>query len=578
MAALAHVLGRLADRDVRRVRLRRAREVDRGLREVQPRLRQADVLDRLRRRDRDEQRLRVGVADVLGREHDHAPHDEARVLAALEHRREVVDRRLHVARARRLDPGRDEVVVARRRPCRRRAAACAPRRRRGAPRARTPSARAVSTDSSRMFSALRASPPARVAISSSTSGGTSASSAAAPRRTTSTQRLDRVRLELVDLRAREQRRVHLEVRVLGRRADQRHEALLDAGQQRVLLRLVEAVDLVEEEDRPPAARAEPLARPLRAPRARSRPSPRPPRAPRTRRRSSARRSARASSCPSRAARRGSSTARGPARSRAAARGPARHVLLADEVVERRRPQPLRERRGRAEPAARGLAEEVTHAGSMLSVDERVERGLGRSARTSASPRGSRRCRTSSSSVLDVGAGRAVLDLATGTGEVAFRARAPGRGVTGDRHRRADAREGARAAPSEEGVDDHVRPRRRRVPAVRGRAASTSLVSNFGARLRARPRERRRRARRASPARAAGSASPPGSRTRSSASSTAASPRSRSRAARRTSGAARTTSRTCSATTSSSSSRTGRSGSRPTRARRSGSSSRSRRRR
>ena len=48
------------------------------------------MLDRVCRRDSDEQRLRVGVADVLGGEHDHPPRDEARVLAALEHRRQVV--------------------------------------------------------------------------------------------------------------------------------------------------------------------------------------------------------------------------------------------------------------------------------------------------------------------------------------------------------------------------------------------------------------------------------------------------------------------------------------------------------
>ena len=57
------------------------------------------------------------------------------------------------------------------------------------------------------------------------------------------------RVELVDARARDQRRVDLEVRVLGGRADQRDQALLHRGQQRVLLGLVEAVDLVEEEDR-----------------------------------------------------------------------------------------------------------------------------------------------------------------------------------------------------------------------------------------------------------------------------------------------------------------------------------------
>ena len=47
----------------------------------------------------------------------------------------------------------------------------------------------------------------------------------------------------------EQGRVDLEVGVLGRRADQRHQPLLHRGQERILLGLVEAVDLVEEEDR-----------------------------------------------------------------------------------------------------------------------------------------------------------------------------------------------------------------------------------------------------------------------------------------------------------------------------------------
>ena len=49
-------------------------------------------------------------------------------------------------------------------------------------------------------------------------------------------------------------RVDLEVRVLGGGADQRDQARLHHGQQRVLLRLVEAVDLVEEQDRAAAVR------------------------------------------------------------------------------------------------------------------------------------------------------------------------------------------------------------------------------------------------------------------------------------------------------------------------------------
>ena len=69
------------------------------------------------------------------------------------------------------------------------------------------------------------------------------------------------RAELVQPAAREQRADHVVVRVLGRRADERHEPRLDDGQQRVLLRLVEAVDLVEEQDRALPVRAEPLAGP-----------------------------------------------------------------------------------------------------------------------------------------------------------------------------------------------------------------------------------------------------------------------------------------------------------------------------
>ena len=174
-----------------------------------------------------------------------------------------------------------------------------------------------------MFSALRASPPARWAISSCSSAGISDAECRRAAAHDLEQCLVRVRLQLVDLRAREQRGVHLEVRVLGRRADQRDEPLLDARQQRVLLRLVEAVDLVEEQDRALTARAEPLARTrqhLTHVRHRRR----------NRRqlferrsRSRRRRFARASSSPNRAARRGSSTERGPARSRVATPDPAR---------------------------------------------------------------------------------------------------------------------------------------------------------------------------------------------------------------------------------------------------------------
>ena len=57
-----------------------------------------------------------------------------------------------------------------------------------------------------------------------------------------------------DFRARQQRRVHFERRVLGRRADEDDVARLDVRQKRVLLRFVEAMDLVDEDDRLRSAR------------------------------------------------------------------------------------------------------------------------------------------------------------------------------------------------------------------------------------------------------------------------------------------------------------------------------------
>ncbi len=49
------------------------------------------------------------------------------------------------------------------------------------------------------------------------------------------------------LAARQQGGIDLEARVLGRRADQGHGAVLDKGQEAVLLRAIEAVDLVHEQ-------------------------------------------------------------------------------------------------------------------------------------------------------------------------------------------------------------------------------------------------------------------------------------------------------------------------------------------
>ena len=74
------------------------------------------------------------------------------------------------------------------------------------------------------------------------------------------------RIELVHVRARDQRRVDLEVGVLRRGSDQGDEAVLDGRQERVLLGLVEAVDLVDKHHAALAEHAQPVLRVRESPR------------------------------------------------------------------------------------------------------------------------------------------------------------------------------------------------------------------------------------------------------------------------------------------------------------------------
>src|SRR5690606_1977839 len=64
--------------------------------------------------------------------------------------------------------------------------------------------------------------------------------------------LRRDRLQHVHAAAREQRRVQLEAGILGGGADEQDAAAFDVRQEGVLLRLVEAVHLVHEQDGAPA--------------------------------------------------------------------------------------------------------------------------------------------------------------------------------------------------------------------------------------------------------------------------------------------------------------------------------------
>ena len=196
-----------------------------------------------------DERVRVGVPDVFGGEDDHAPRDEAGVLARLEHRCEVVHGGVRVPTPHRLDERGGEVVVL----------------------------VALAVVEEGTF----AGGVEDVLLGDRHSFGTcrlvreledlerrTGVASRAPRdqrewllrdvrvelpRAARQDHLELVLRERGQLdhgAARQQGRVHLEVRVLGRRPDQRHEPVLDRVQHGVLLPLVEAVDLVDEEDRP----------------------------------------------------------------------------------------------------------------------------------------------------------------------------------------------------------------------------------------------------------------------------------------------------------------------------------------
>jgi hypothetical protein len=65
-------------------------------------------------------------------------------------------------------------------------------------------------------------------------------------------------LQPPDTKAGQEGRVDLEVRVLGGRTNERHGAVFDVRQESVLLGLVEAMDLVDEQDRAPAVERQPI--------------------------------------------------------------------------------------------------------------------------------------------------------------------------------------------------------------------------------------------------------------------------------------------------------------------------------
>ena len=224
--------------------------------EVELRLGQPDVLDRVRRGGGQRERERVGHADVLGRE-DHEPAgDEPRVLAGFEHAREPVEPRVGIRAADALDERGDDVVVlvvaVAQRPHRERGLGVLERDRRLTPASAASARRDLEA---RQRVAGVAFGPVRDVLERVVVDREPV--AAEPARLVGERALHQrpqvfgsKGLEPEERRAAEQRRGQREVRVLGRRADEHEQPVFDVREERVLLGLVEPVHLVEEQDRP----------------------------------------------------------------------------------------------------------------------------------------------------------------------------------------------------------------------------------------------------------------------------------------------------------------------------------------
>ena len=263
------------DRRLRSVGLGRQRVVDGGLREVDAALGVSDHLRGLERRLRHQQRGGIGVADVLARLDHDATRDELGVLASVDHPRKPVHRGIGVGTAHRLDKRGDDVVVHVAVLVVGQAAArvglldVIERDLDGIGLAALGLAlpdRAREGDLAREFQ--RGQRAAAITGGERADGGDHLVAHRVPARKTLWRRKGAAHealhvriaqvLELHHAAAREQRRVHLEIRVLRGGADHDDRAVLDRVQQRILLRAGKPVDLVDEQDGPAVEHHEPV--------------------------------------------------------------------------------------------------------------------------------------------------------------------------------------------------------------------------------------------------------------------------------------------------------------------------------
>ena len=247
----------------------RATHVGGRVGEGNARFRHSDELDGLLRCDGERQRFGIGQADIFARKDDDASRDEAKVFAGVQHFREPVNRAFLVGRAHALDESADRIVV-------RVADAIVDDGFLLDAFLRDCEIEMIVGQVSIVRSRLKLAPSdagvvkdanlesvqrfARIAIADfgekverfiGNFHITVAETAFRISQRAFHQR-DQVvrpqRFQAKNLRARNERAVDVEKRIVGRRADQPQISALHVGQQNVLLRFVEVMDLIDKHD------------------------------------------------------------------------------------------------------------------------------------------------------------------------------------------------------------------------------------------------------------------------------------------------------------------------------------------
>ena len=106
-----HIRNRAVNRVIRRIRLRRERTINHRLRQDNTRLRHAHQRHRLRRSRRHLQSLRISQTNILTRQNHDATRHKTRILATLQHARQVVHRGVRIRAAHGFNERAHHVIV-----------------------------------------------------------------------------------------------------------------------------------------------------------------------------------------------------------------------------------------------------------------------------------------------------------------------------------------------------------------------------------------------------------------------------------------------------------------------------------